>query len=145
MCEPLLFSTCVPAQMVRTKPIFSLLCLLACFLGLTDAAPPKYKKVLQTPWTVLKAECKAKVCNHLPALENSNCILHCASPSCYSKVYTEPLEPGEIDSQYGPYNACLRNLEQELKKLSPPLWPPRLGEDGRLMEGDAAAKVLAKG
>jgi len=49
-----------------------------------------------TPWKSRLKECEKTTCKDLE-LDDPNCILKCVSMQCWKEIYTEPMEPGEVD------------------------------------------------
>ena len=79
-------------------------------------------------WRRLRASCAATpACRVQPTWAVENCAAECSAPSCYSIVYTVPLEPGEIDAnRQAQFAACLKVLENTLKANGE--WPPQLND-----------------
>jgi hypothetical protein len=67
----------------------------------------------------MKEKCEITVCSHLIPDEGMNCVYQCASPNCYSSVYSHtPIEDGEIDyHRYRLFTLCVREEIKEANSL----------------------------
>ncbi len=106
---------------MRFLRVLMLLALLAA-----AAAAPKADKA----WRRQMQVCEKQVCAAIPPDENDNCVFHCTSPTCFTKVYAHDpvraaparprrcaaadpqpaqLEPGEVDMlRRRAFIACVR-------------------------------------
>eukprot|EP00898_Chlorokybus_atmophyticus_P003109 jgi/Chlat1/379/Chrsp10S01489 len=88
--------------------------LLAAVCVQEVAAASKKARLREKDLVALRTACEERVSGVEACLESAaareNCVLKCASPSCYDKVYaSDPLEDGEIDSERGrAFRACAR-------------------------------------
>ena len=69
-----------------------------------------------------RENCERDKCGHLFALENTDCVNKCMSPSCYEKVFDKAetkLEDGEINNPLEKsFRTCMRREMSKPKKRS---------------------------
>jgi hypothetical protein len=74
----------------------------------------------------LRVDCAKEVCKAMIAEESMNCVFICMSPSCYDKVFENPLEDGEINLVLGKeFDECVRQDFRELfqkRRVSPEMF-----------------------
>ena len=62
-----------------------------------------------------KRECETE-CLHEHDDHRPNCIMRCQSEACYTEVYAEELEPGEIDLQrQRAFQTCITNEARNMR------------------------------
>ena len=99
---------------------------LLLLLLLLDAAPAsaKRRKGAQAQGANKKRACEKVECADVHEDDRPNCVLKCQSEACYAEVYSEELEPGEIDLvRQRAFNSCL-SAEARRRLSSPKRVPP---------------------
>ncbi|CAM9102373.1 unnamed protein product [Pylaiella littoralis] len=93
---------------MRGGAFVATLCLM--LTATTDGLSSK-KKRKKTNDSVMERRrvCQEGPCAHLVPLEAKNCVNECVSPDCYRKIFAEPLEDGEINTQLSKnFMSCAR-------------------------------------